>query len=487
MVDKSVIDTMIAEAGGNEAGLRAVAAVINNRASASGLTSSQVVKQAGQFEGYSSPGPASVKAQADPDVRAKAARAWEDITSGRVSDPTNGGTSFRAASAAKGMAAPHGTKTIGGNTFALGNVQPALAAINQIAPPVPQPRPVMAYGENAPSIRAITVQPNGQPASLLDALAAKYSSVSPASSQDAASIYGGFGLPPALPRPRPTVPTALVSRPVNTIRIDPLTNQPLGSAPQAKPPTLQSALDAYAARLRSQAPSASMKTTTAQAGNVALPPGVVPASAQRDMNILTLMSGLPIANGAIPKPPVTPSPSILGGSNIASGSLAPFIPSATGSSTYKEASRLDPSSPLSFGEPVMTGQAALDQINRATAYKPPTQTYSLQQMQVSNPAYLKYIQGLKADPIMAGPDWNELQGMLATPKPAPVAPPRYITVTRRVPNPLPTVPTVAARPAPPPNAPVGVAAVANAPAPAPTLNQIVYGQSHDFGPGYRPF
>jgi len=38
-----------------------------------------------------------------------------------------------------------------------------------------------------------------------------------------------------------------------------------------------------------------------------------------------------------------------------------------------------------------------------------------------------------------------------------------------------------------PAGPVGVAAVANAPAPAPTLNQVVYGQSHDFGPGYRPF
>lgn len=38
-----------------------------------------------------------------------------------------------------------------------------------------------------------------------------------------------------------------------------------------------------------------------------------------------------------------------------------------------------------------------------------------------------------------------------------------------------------------PTGPVGVAAVANAPAPQPTLNQVVYGQSHDFGPGYRPF
>jgi hypothetical protein len=47
--------------------------------------------------------------------------------------------------------------------------------------------------------------------------------------------------------------------------------------------------------------------------------------------------------------------------------------------------------------------------------------------------------------------------------------------------------TVTGRVTATPSGPVGMAAVANAPAPAPTLNQIVYGQSHDFGPGYRPF
>lgn len=45
MVDKSVIDVIIAEAGDNPAGMRAVAAVINNRAQQWGLTPAQVVKQ----------------------------------------------------------------------------------------------------------------------------------------------------------------------------------------------------------------------------------------------------------------------------------------------------------------------------------------------------------------------------------------------------------------------------------------------------------
>lgn len=159
---------MIAEAGGNLAGLQAVAAVIQNRANKTGLAPAQVVRQQGQFQGYSNPGSASVKAQSDPQVRALAEKAYNDIASGTVPDPTNGGTSFRAATAAKGMSAPHGTVDIGGNRFAKGNSSPqtALSAINAVAP-VPQPRPTSALGYEpqpaVPSVRAITVNPNGSP------------------------------------------------------------------------------------------------------------------------------------------------------------------------------------------------------------------------------------------------------------------------------------------------------------------------------------
>ena len=52
----SVIDTILAEAGGSGlAGMAAVAHVINNRAAQRGLTPAQVVAQQGQFEGYSNP------------------------------------------------------------------------------------------------------------------------------------------------------------------------------------------------------------------------------------------------------------------------------------------------------------------------------------------------------------------------------------------------------------------------------------------------
>ena len=58
MVDRRVLQTIIAEAGGDPEAMAAVAAVINNRAQATGKTPLQVVKAKGQFEGYSNPGPA---------------------------------------------------------------------------------------------------------------------------------------------------------------------------------------------------------------------------------------------------------------------------------------------------------------------------------------------------------------------------------------------------------------------------------------------
>lgn len=182
MVDSRVIDTIIAEAGGDVAGLQAVSAIINNRAQQWGLTPLQVVQQAGQFQGYSNPGSASKRAQLDAGVRSKAEKAFTDIATGRVADPTKGGLSFRSASAAKGMPAPHGTKTISGNTFALGNTpSSALSAINTVAPPIPRARPApdaSAYANSSVPTppagpvpydflgrggRSVEINPNGTP------------------------------------------------------------------------------------------------------------------------------------------------------------------------------------------------------------------------------------------------------------------------------------------------------------------------------------
>jgi hypothetical protein len=150
-VDPRVIDTMIAEAGSDPVALRAVAATIANRASQRGQTPFQVVSAPNQYAGYSSPGSLSVQAQQMPWVRANAERAWNDIISGAVPDPTNGGTDFRAASASSGLHAPYGTVNIGGNVFAYGNGSttgsrtpdtPALDAINSVTNPLPAPSPL---------------------------------------------------------------------------------------------------------------------------------------------------------------------------------------------------------------------------------------------------------------------------------------------------------------------------------------------------------
>jgi hypothetical protein len=80
-------------------------------------------------------------------------------------------------------------------------------------------------------------------------------------------------------------------------------------------------------------------------------------------------------------------------------------------------------------------------------YTPPTTRYTMQQMQVSNPAYLKYIAGQNADPILGGPgSFASLQAMNQPP-----APPKFITVTRQIP--LPALPVMAAPVLAPPSPP----------------------------------
>jgi hypothetical protein len=83
-------------------------------------------------------------------------------------------------------------------------------------------------------------------------------------------------------------------------------------------------------------------------------------------------------------------------------------------------------------------------------YTPPTTRYTMQQMQVSNPAYLKYIAAQNADPIGAGPgSFADLQAMNAPKIPAP---PKFLTIMQRVP--IPALPVMAgpalAPQAPPP-------------------------------------
>lgn len=88
-VPKSVIDTLIAEAvGEGDEGMRRVAETIINRSAIRGLSPEQVVQQPYQYTGYSSPGPATVRAQQDPNVRSAAEAAW--MLAQQPGDPTGG-------------------------------------------------------------------------------------------------------------------------------------------------------------------------------------------------------------------------------------------------------------------------------------------------------------------------------------------------------------------------------------------------------------
>jgi hypothetical protein len=86
---RDIINTLIAEAGGQgEESMRRVAETIINRGAVRGMSFGDIVRQANQYTGYSSPGPAAVQAQQSPQMRAAAQRAWE--TALQPGDPTNG-------------------------------------------------------------------------------------------------------------------------------------------------------------------------------------------------------------------------------------------------------------------------------------------------------------------------------------------------------------------------------------------------------------
>lgn len=313
---------MIAEAGGHEQGLTAVGYTILNRSLRDKQQPDQVVKAHGQYEGYSNPGPASIKAQNDPKVRAKAEQIWQQVQSRTVPDPTNGGFDFKAASASNGARAPHGTVNIGGNVFVKGSApQTALSAINAVAP-IPQSRPTSALGYEPqppiPSVRAITVNPNGSPQTpqmvlpqaamyginrldpnhvthapndfttqdvgTPDARLSQLSAPFPQSPSSLAGSRGGIG----------ASGSGLVSHSVQTLRIDPMTNQVIsGNQPQS----LQDALNVYAQRQALNTNGGSVKTTSAQAGNVALPKGVVPKQAAADLAAITKPAGSAFTGG----------------------------------------------------------------------------------------------------------------------------------------------------------------------------------------------
>jgi len=424
--ERDVINTAIAEAGGHEEGLRAVFYTIVNRAARDGKTPAQVVKQRNQYEGYSNPGPASVKAQSDPKVRAKAEQIWQQVQARAIPDPTEGGFNFRAEAASKGLEAPNGTVNINGNVFAKGSGAPktALSAINAVAPiPMPRPNVAEAYAPSS-NVKAISVNPNGQPASLVDALSAKYSAVRPTSTADAGGIYKGFNLPTATPLPG----TPLTSHSVRTVQINPTTGNPYTGQELA-----QQAANTAAARMRGSMPagrtanipavpqlvsvkssanqvpppkvtfttgnpvpsivpssaSGSIKTN-AQAGNVGLPPGVVPKQAAADLARVSALQS------SRPAPPSSYGSAFTGG--FGSPAFAPPVAAtvpgpARTLAANKDTSRLSTSlPPMAYGSinPTAPGVAA---INTATISLPrPRPDIQLPRIPVRPPAAMPLTQ-----------------------------------------------------------------------------------------------
>jgi hypothetical protein len=90
---QDVINTLIAEGiGEGEEGMRRIAETILNRAEQRGISPAEVVRQRAQYTGYSSPGPAAVRAQSDPRSISAAQAAW-NLAQG-PDDPTGGANHY---------------------------------------------------------------------------------------------------------------------------------------------------------------------------------------------------------------------------------------------------------------------------------------------------------------------------------------------------------------------------------------------------------
>lgn len=179
-VDKRVIDTIIAEAlGEGDAGMTAVAYTIINRSNKRGLTPLEVVKQKSQYTGYSNPGSSVKRAMSDPNVRARVEAIWNNVTTGAVPDPTNGGEYFHTTSISPGWSKgvnKNGTTTIGNHVFYKGRA-PTVTAL--ASPEVPPRRPdsgasaVAAIDSAfAPSIPSASASAYAQPPGRVSGLSA---------------------------------------------------------------------------------------------------------------------------------------------------------------------------------------------------------------------------------------------------------------------------------------------------------------------------
>lgn len=132
MVTKAVIDTLIAEAGGEgEEGIIAAAWAIQQRAAARNQTIDQVVRSG--FDGFTNPGSAAVKAQQNPALRARVEQIMTGVQSGSIPNPVPGADHFLSGNVSpswsKGMRL---VATIGGHRFYASGRVPETAQGNSV-------------------------------------------------------------------------------------------------------------------------------------------------------------------------------------------------------------------------------------------------------------------------------------------------------------------------------------------------------------------
>lgn len=196
-VSKALIDTLIAEAGGEgDAGLIAAAWAIQQRAAARGVTPDQVIRSG--FDGYTNPGSGAIRSQQDPAMRAKVERIVNGVRSGSIPNPVPGADHFLSGTVmpswAKSMTP---VATIGGHRFyASGNVPQN--AYGPLIPPREIPNTVASALSVTPPPRAAPI-----PRTISDDLGKMRNPIMRASARNAQVTPTG-NVP--LPRNRPSAP-----------------------------------------------------------------------------------------------------------------------------------------------------------------------------------------------------------------------------------------------------------------------------------------
>lgn len=209
MASKDLIDTLIAEAGGEgDAGLVAAAWAIQQRAAARGQTVDQVIRSG--FDGYSNPGSGAIKAQQDPALRARVERIVNGVANGTIPNPVPGADHFLSGNVMPSWAkSMQPVATIGGHRFyASGNVPNS--ALGRYVPPMDVPNTVGTQLSVTPPRIAPT------PASVEDRVTARNTAPAPVSPLQAAlnqyAIREGNRVTPAPVEDRVTARNSAIAR-----------------------------------------------------------------------------------------------------------------------------------------------------------------------------------------------------------------------------------------------------------------------------------